>query len=324
MNNRIKSRQTLLNAEERGDIPKASRVSRGKVQIRNWTINQLPQIGEKFGFLRKPNKQKIICTYTPKGGVLKSSTTWTFARILALHGIKVLLIGLDIQCSITDVAFPPKQIDELDQYSPDEDDFLGLYHLLYEKVPLKNIIRKTVLPNFDIIPETHELNILEKKLRMEVRSEYFFKERLIPQLSNYDVILFDNSPNWNQLIENSLAAANVIFSPIGCDFLSYRAADKNLNIIVEFGKAAKLKWDNFFVIPTLLERNKLSQQIYGAYLNDYGEIIVPIPIRRAVKGQESMLLGNSSLEHDPKSSLAQDYFELIQYLWDKVIEKDSE
>ena len=63
LNERIKSKQTLLNAEERGDIPKANRVSRGKIQVRQWSLEQLPSIGNKFGFLKKPSVQKIICKY---------------------------------------------------------------------------------------------------------------------------------------------------------------------------------------------------------------------------------------------------------------------
>ena len=81
----------------------------------------------------------------------------------------------------------------------------------------------------------------------------------------------------------------------------------------------QLSWDNFFLIPTLLEKTKLSQQIYGAYLNQYADKIIPIPIRRGVKGQEAIILKQSAIEHDPSSPLAQDYFELIQELWDRIL-----
>jgi len=314
---KVKSRQTLLNAEERGEIPKAQRVSRGSTQVRQWSLGQLPEIGSKFGFLEKPITQKVLCVYTAKGGVLKTTLAYSIARILALNGIKTIIIGLDIQCSITDIALPQKEIESLDDASNQQ---LGLYHYLFEKVPLEQIIKQTSLPTLSIIPETTDLNLLEKKLRLEPRREYLLKDKLLPELNNYEVIIFDNGPSWNQLIENALTASNSIISPIGCDIGTYQALQTNLNTLFEFQTAMKLDWDNFLLIPTLLEKTKLSQQIYGAYLNQYADKVIPTPLRRGVKGQEAILLKQSAIEHDPTSSLAQDYYELTQEFWNRVTE----
>ena len=43
------SRQTLLNAEESGLIPKAGRKKRGTGFTRIWRVNDLPQIGSRYG-----------------------------------------------------------------------------------------------------------------------------------------------------------------------------------------------------------------------------------------------------------------------------------
>ena len=91
LDEKIKSRQTLLNAEERGEIPKAERIPRGTTQTRQWRLEQLPQIGAKYGFLKKPQQQKVICVYTAKGGALKTTLAYTLARILALNGLKTLI-----------------------------------------------------------------------------------------------------------------------------------------------------------------------------------------------------------------------------------------
>ena len=42
---RHKSPQSLFNAEEKGKIPKAERIARGKIQVRHWKINHIPTIG---------------------------------------------------------------------------------------------------------------------------------------------------------------------------------------------------------------------------------------------------------------------------------------
>jgi chromosome partitioning protein len=312
------SRQTLLNAEERGEIPKADRIPRGSIQVRKWRLDQLPSIGARYGFLNKPKKQLIICIYTPKGGVLKTTFAYNFGRTLALNGIKTLFIGLDIQCSLTDYAFPHIQFESLEESEKTDSPRLGLYHLLFEKASIKEVIKSTSLPTLHVIPETPDLNILEKKLRLEPRREYLLKDRLITLLGDYDVIIFDNGPSWNQLIENALTASKSIFTPIGCDIETYQALKTNLEIVFDFQQTMGLMWDNFFLIPTLLEKTKLSQQIYGAYLNNYGDKVIPRSIRRSVIGQESRVLRHSAIEHDSTSPLAQDYFELICDLWKRI------
>lgn len=320
LDERIKSRQTLFNAEERGEIPKADRIPRGSTSVRQWRLEQLPEIGARYGFLSRPKKQEIICIYTAKGGVLKTTLAYSLARMLALNGIKTIIVGLDIQCSITDIAIPPQQFESLEESDTRP---LGLYHFLYEKQSIASVIQKTTLPTLDIIPETPDLNILEKKLRLEPRREYLFKDRLLNELNNYDVIIFDNGPSWNQLIENALTAAKTVISPIGCDIGAYQALQTNLATLEEFKQAMHLKWDNFLLVPTLLEKSKLSQQIYGAYLNQYNDRVIPSPIRRGVKGQEALLLGRSAIEHDVASPLAQDYYELMQELWKRINAKED-
>jgi len=204
-------------------------VTRGKQNIRRWSLDQLPTIGEKFGFLSKPQEQKIICIYTAKGGVLKTTLSFCLARILALNGIRILIVDLDIQASVSQLALPETSVDCLEN-TPD----IGLYHFLLENAPLDEVIRKTSLPTLDILPATSDLNMLEKKLRFENRREYIFKDKLISQLSEYDVVIFDNSPSWNQLIENALVASSCILSPAGCDLGTYKALQTNLTVLREF------------------------------------------------------------------------------------------
>ena len=311
------SPQTLLNAEEKGIIPKANRISRGKVEVRQWHIEQMPIIGAEFGFLAPPKNQIRICVYAPKGGVLKTTFGFNLARILALNGIKTLVIGLDpIQASITNYTLPKKSIESLEDL---KDETSGLYHYLFEKNPIKGVIQRTSLPTLDVIAETPELSHVELKLKIATRREYFFMEKLVPSLENYQVILFDNNPGWSQLVENSLTASNVVITPMGCDIESYQALDKNLSILFSFQEDMKISWSNFFQVPTLIERNKLSQQIYAAYVNRYPDSLIPFPIRRSIKGQEARVFNQCVLEHEPNSELSQDYYDAITEIWNRII-----
>ena len=86
----------------------------------------------------------------------------------------------------------------------------------------------------------------------------------------------------------------------------------------EFQEKMGLKTQNIIMIPTLLDRSTLSQQIYAQYLAKFSDYIIPIPIRTSVKGQEALVLKQTILEYAPSSSLSQDYYELIKLLWGKI------
>lgn len=319
IDDRYKSIQTLYNAEERGEIPTAERVPRGKIQVRNWTLEQLPAIGRKFGFLEHPQKQQAICKFIQKGGVLKTTTSFNEARLLALNGIRTLIIGLDSECSITDIILPKPQVVTLRDNQP----LIGLYHLFAENAPLKDVIRKTSIPTLDIIPETHDLVILDKWLNQQKRREYIFKDRLLPLLSEYDAIIFDNGPSWNHLIENSVTASNSIVCPLGCNLLAYNASETNLSSIFEFQKEMGLTNQNIIMFATLLDRTTLSQQIFAQYLSRLGDYMLHLPIRISIKSQEALVCKQTILEYAPSSSVAQEYYELIIAIWKIILHGKS-
>jgi chromosome partitioning protein len=306
-----------MNAEARGEVPKAQRVPRGSTQVRVWDAAQLPEIGARFGFLQPPLQHEVICVYTAKGGVLKTTFSYCFARLLALHGIKTLIVGLDIQRSITDIALPPKSVETLSDAGSQR--LRGLYHMLYEDALPSEIIKTTDLPTLHVVPETPELSLLEKRLHLETLREFVFRDRLLPLIHEYQVVIFDNGPNWMQLTQNSLAASTTLISPLGCDLGTYQALEVNLGTISEFQKTLGLTWRNVIVIPTLLENTKLSQQIHGAYLSQCQEESVATPIRRAVKGQECLVFRQTPIEYDPKSPLAHEYAEVVREVWERIV-----
>jgi chromosome partitioning protein len=315
-----KNKQSLFNAEKKGEIPTSKRFERGNNKVRVWNTSQIPAIGEKFGFLKKLPTQKIITFFTSKGGVLKTTLAHEFARILALNGIKVIIVGLDIQCSITDILSQEIKTDTLEGILQP----LGLYHFLFENAPLNEVIQKTDLPTLDFIPETPDLNALEKKLRDAKRREQVFKNKLIPNLSHYDIVIFDNSPSWNLLIENAISIANAVIAPIGCDINSWRSLQTNLNTFWEFYQEMNIELEHFFLVPTLLDTTKLSQQIYGAYLNQFGDYAVAFPIKRAIIGQEAIAHKKSVTEYAQTSQLATNYYALVIYIWSMLSVMDRQ
>lgn len=312
-----KTKTSLYKDEEKGVIPKAKRIERGKNYIRMWSTDDLPRIGEIYGFLSQPKEQKIISIYTPKGGVLKSTLAFNLARMLALHNISTLIIGLEVQGTITHNLRNPEE-------SPESlDDIENIQELtgLYEAIKNKDInasILSTDLPSLSYIPESSNLNHLEQDIRNANRREYVIKSLLSSVKNDFKVIIFDNSPSWNFLIQNSLVAATDIISPISCDLETFRSLTQNIEMLNNFKKNMELDWNNFILVPTKLERNKLSKQIETHYRSLFPELITTTTIRSAIKGQESSLEQSSIIEYDSKSPLAQDYYDVINDIWSRI------
>ena len=245
MDEKVKSRQTIFNAEQRGEIPTAKRIIRGKVNARSWSSNQLPGIGRRFGFLspNTPIGPEIISVFTQKGGTLKSTLTYSLARGFALNNKKVLIIGLDSQASVTMTTLGQRSSPEsLQEYRKQREQWGGLYHLIYQdSVQMSDVVHPTSLPTLDIIPEVGELAELERRLQGADGREKIFQKKLLPLIKGYDIVIFDNGPSWNQLVRNSLVAATTVISPIGCDLGTYEVLDINMQSVTEFRDALDLK-----------------------------------------------------------------------------------
>lgn len=314
-----KTKTSLYRDEASGLIPQAKRIKRGQSEVRIWEHRDLPEIGKHYGFLSQPKEHKIISVYTPKGGVLKSTISLNLARMLALNGIRTLVIGLDVQCTVSHNL--TKEGDKIEAVE-DIQNPNGLYEASKPKeeggCSIEDAIYETDLPTLFYIPESSNLNLLEQRIRDESRREHFI-ERLIKSLKkDYQVIIFDNSPNWNFLIQNSLAAATDVICPIACDIETFRSLTQNIQMINDFKTTMELAWSNFILIPTKVERTKLSTQIEAQYRTLFPEFITAGSIRVAAKGQESSLEKLSVIEYDASSQLAEDYYEIAKDIWNKI------
>ncbi len=313
-----KTKTSLYRDEASGIIPMAQRIKRGKTEIRVWEHKDLPEIGKSYGFLTPPASTKIISVYTPKGGVLKSTIALNLARMLALNGIKTLVIGLDVQCTVTHNLSKSEEINNL----VDIKEVNGLYEVSKLKEEggcnIEDAILDTDLPTLFYIPESSNLNLLEQKIRDESRREYFLERVIKPIKDNFQTIIFDNSPNWNFLIQNSLAAATDVICPIACDIETFRSLTQNIEMINEFKTKMELAWSNFILIPTKVERTKLSTQIEAQYRTLFPELITASSIRVAAKGQESSLEKLSVIEYDAASQLADDYYGITKDIWNRI------
>ena len=302
------TKQTLFNVEERGEIPTATRVQRGKTSYRAWALDQLPKIGEKMGFLKKPESPKVVSVFSLKGGTSKSSLSFQLARSFALHNVRTLVIGLDAQETITQTLVKSTG-------SSLTDETAGIYHVLADGLDLSRAVRCTDLGTLHYIPETIELSVLDIWLKNQKRKEYVFRERLVaPLLSsgNYDLILFDCNPAWSEMVTGALGASDTLLSPLGADINSLKAAKIFVELLADFQDEMKHTFRTLRIIPTMVEPNKLSQTILARYRVQYENLCTAGAIRRAIAVQESNVQGRSLMEVGNNTPVFQDFVDVMK------------
>src|SRR5690606_10966773 len=173
-------KERIEELEEKGVIPASKRFRSGALFRKGWEINELPTIGEKLGYFKKFDKPIALSVFTTKGGVLKSTLALNLARVAALHGMKVCVVGLDIQGDITNALGFESDLD-------DESDLQGvlaklgqtkgLSELFGRNVNLESLLVPTDMANLQLIPETPELAALNDTLMNVNRREYWLKEQ---------------------------------------------------------------------------------------------------------------------------------------------------
>lgn len=281
---------------------------------KSYPVETLSDLGQEVGFLKKPSKPIAASIFVTKGGVLKTTLTLNLARMAALHGLKVCVVGLDMQGDITQTLGNegPDENESLEEALRTLNSLKGLSDLFIGQATLEEILVKTEIPNLSYIPETPELVALDQSLLSRNRREYWLKENVIePLKAKFDLILMDCSPNWNRLINNALVASDVLISPIESKINNFRNLRTFRALISEFRRDMRLDFKHTFVPTRVVASRRLSREIFDWYREnlDTPDALPPSlctsrSIRESIHGEEAMALRLSIPEHAPNSVAA--------------------
>ncbi len=263
-------------------------------------------IGERFGFFKKPTRPIAASVFVTKGGVLKTSLTLNLARMAALHGLKVCVVGLDMQGDITQALGNegPDENESLEEALRTLNSLRGLSELFLGQATLDQILIETEVPGLCFIPETPELVSLDQSLLTRNRREYWLQENVVqPLKERFDLILMDCSPNWNRLINNALVASDVLISPVECKINNFRNLRTFRALIAEFKKDMRLSFEHIMVPTRVVSSRRLSREIFDWYRANLDSCVAG-SIRESVQGEEATALRLSIAEHSPGSAPA--------------------
>lgn len=308
------SRPTFYTWEDEKLIPQSER---GKQGYRYWKSEDLPGIGTYACPFIKPDKTISICIYISKGGgAHKTTFAYNLAKFLAMHGIKVLLIPLDFQQSMS------KKFGFRDDYA--DDDLRGyndLYDVAVGKIKIEKAIYKTSFPNIDIIPESISLTMLETHIQSVSFREHTISNLIKDIKNNYDVILYDNDSSWDNLAINSIVASDIIVAPIGVD-------SHTIKIVPLFLKTLEKKLNNhpiddIIFVPGMTENTTIKKGILELLKGKFPQHTLNNDIRKSSIIDEANFSNLSVFEYAPKSTVSEDYKRACTEIWDRIVRRYS-
>jgi len=154
---------------------------------------------------------QVISIISTKGGVGKTTTAANLGGLLADAGLRVLLLDLDVQPTLSSYY-------ELEHRAPG-----GIYELLaFNERRLEELVSRTVIQNLDLLvsnDQRGELNTLllhaaDGRLRLR---------HLLPTLApQYDLLLIDTQGARSVLLEMAVLASDIALSPITPEILAAR------------------------------------------------------------------------------------------------------
>lgn len=238
-----------------------------------------------------------IAIANQKGGVGKTTTTAALGSLLCNRGLRVLMIDMDSQASLTRAlgltAESHSIADVMGGTNP------GTLEL--------NEVIQPVRDGLDLAPSNILMYTTEMGLVSRMGRESILK-KAIEKLSGYDVILIDCPPSLGMLTINGLVASQGVIVPslpAESDVQGVRSIMETLRGIEAAGLNPKIDLLGVLVIQFDGRTNEHNRILDG--LKSAGFPVLGV-IPRSVRVQEAMAAREPVTEHSPKSKPSEAYF----------------
>ena len=244
---------------------------------------------------------KIVTLVNQKGGVGKTTTAINLGASLAACERNVLLIDLDPQANATSGVGVPKNEDK------------SIYPVLTDGMNVRDVIRQTELPNFDIAPSSVDLVAAELELSDAIGREFYLRKALQDVVKDYDYILIDSPPSLGLLTVNGLTAAHTVLVPMQCEYFAIEGVAQLINTVERVRDMLNPALEIEGIALTMYdERMNLARQVAEEVRTHFGEKVYKTIIPRNVRLGEAPSFGKPIILYDIRSRGCEAYISLAK------------
>lgn len=254
-------------------------------------------------------KAKIIAVTNQKGGTGKTTTTQNLGDALALKGLRVLLVDMDHQASLSILC----GIDQPDQLPDEQIIATPILNVANHEDPNTRATIRHIHDNVDLLASNVMLSRVEMFLSsVSMGRETILRRVLEPVMNDYDVIIIDCAPNLGNLTANDMVAADGMIVPMCAQYLSAKGLDLLLG---QYADARTLN-PGLRIIGALITMKDPNRSMQGKVLEslqqqkEHGLPMFDTIIPRGVAAEEASTSAQSVIAYKPGSKVAQAYMRL--------------
>lgn len=341
---------TITKAAQRGDIPEPVKNIQGKNL--GYTLEQIIEMQRYFDTSpsRKPGDPSTVLAFINfKGGCWKSTTAQHAASYYANLGLRVLIVDLDPQASLTASVGVRPDVDShyyntLAAYLDGSEDEEGNSCATADYV--RSCIQSTYLPTLDIIPSCLDMAECEFSLaaeqfknqhlpgRASFASFYKIKEAISYVRDDYDIVIVDGTPSLGMIPMNILLASDALIVPVPTERNDFISTQAFCRLYVSMCQKIRMVVGDDELLPDMMfvasrySKSRGADEILDFMRDIYGGDIAPEAIRKHDAGVGNLtqfcrtvfdIKAGAVIDRKQRTAAMENYEAVLDYVLEKAV-----